>query len=450
MHAATVNRLMWLQETCPIESSERCLMRTSPAFVDSVAEVFGPLCAGATLVLCPESAANDPERLAALIRSQHVERITLVPTLLRTLLPALAMIGPQSRTWHVSGEPLPADLTRDFYAARPHDVLVNLYGAAEVAADVTASIVPGDGNDRVHVGRAISNCSVQVLDTELLPVPSHVEGDVYAGGVGLSLGYLGDPGRTADRFVPSPDGVAERLYRTGDRGYWRDDGNLQIVGRRDRQIKRYGVRIALDGIECCLESLPLIEAAAVFWCRDANAVVALIVLRRLPDVPWIRIDPEDDGSVAVARLTNMAEQQLWTDIVAGLPATALPDRAFVVDRLPRTPGGKIRYERLERIPWRAVRMQPEDSVAPPASDTERLLIEICERILRKPGVRADARFLEMGMSSLQLVQLLHAIAATFSIRLKLSRLYSVTSLRACAELIDAEVDAVASLLQELV
>jgi len=154
--------------------------------------------------------------------------------------------------------------------------------------------------------------------------------------------------------------------------------------------------------------------------------------------------------MADACLTGAAEQQLWATIADGLPATALPDRAFVVDRLPRTPGGKIRYERLERIPWHSIRLLPEDPAASTTGETERLLLEICERILRKSTIRPTDRFLEMGMSSLQLVQLLHAIAEAFSIRLKLSQLYAVTSLRKCAELIDVEVESVASFLQELV
>lgn len=453
MHAATVNRLMWLQEVCPIRSNERHLMRTSPAFVDSIAELFGPLCAGATVILCPEGAAHDPENLVALIRLHRVNRVTLVPTLLRNLLPALAAMGAawsEPCTWHVSGEALPVELARAFELVRPNDVLLNLYGSAEVAADVTASVVSGQDEEGVHVGRAISNCSVQVLDTALLLVPPYVEGDIYVGGAALSAGYLSDAARTAERFVPAPDGVGERLYRTGDRGYWLRDGNLVVAGRRDRQIKRHGVRIALDGIERCLESLSLVEAAAVFRCRDSHAVVALIVLRSPPDVPWTRIDHEAGDPLGLARLAVAEEQQLWTGIVAGLPATALPDRAFVVKRLPRTAGGKIRYELLERIPWLSIRTRDSERAAGAASETERSLIEICERILRKSGVRTSDRFLEMGMTSLQLVQLLHAIAETFSIRLKLSQLYSATSLRKCAELIDAEVDSVASLLQELV
>jgi acyl carrier protein len=269
------------------------------------------------------------------------------------------------------------------------------------------------------------------------------------GGVALSAGYLRDSVRTAERFVPSPNGLAERLYRTGDRGYWLRDGRLRLVGRRDRQIKRRGVRLAPDGIERRLESLQEIQKAAVVWARESQAVIALLVPRELPSASWIRLHEQPAIALSVARLNADEEQQLWANIVAGLPATSLPDRVFVVDQLPLTSAGKIRYASLERIDWLALRLERDETSDAEASETERTLIEICERILRKSGLRYSDRFLEMGMTSLQLVQVLHAVAETFSVRLKLSQLYSATSLRKFAAQIDAEIEFVAAELQKL-
>jgi amino acid adenylation domain-containing protein len=452
MHAATVNRILSLQQQHPIERHERCLVRTSPAFVDSIAEIVSPLCVGGTLVLCPEESAHDPDKLVAGMIDSGIQRVTLVPTLLRSMLPALEREAhrlQQRITWHVSGEPMAMDLLRAFEALRPADVLLNLYGSAEVAADVTVANLSEERGDLVHVGRPIANCSLAVLDTQLRPTPPCVEGDVYVGGVALSAGYLRDSVRTAERFVPSPNGLAERLYRTGDRGYWLRDGRLRLVGRRDRQIKRRGVRLAPDGIERRLESLQEIQKAAVVWARESQAVIALLVPRELPSASWIRLHEQPAIALSVARLNADEEQQLWANIVAGLPATSLPDRVFVVDQLPLTSAGKIRYASLERIDWLALRLERDETSDAEASETERTLIEICERILRKSGLRYSDRFLEMGMTSLQLVQVLHAVAETFSVRLKLSQLYSATSLRKFAAQIDAEIEFVAAELQKL-
>ncbi|MGA8499286.1 MAG: condensation domain-containing protein [Xanthobacteraceae bacterium] len=452
-HAATVNRLLWLQQEYAIRPHERCAVRTSPAFVDAVAEIFGPLCAGASLILCDEAIAFEPVGLVDAIRGQRIERVTLVPTLLRSMMPELernAGALPGRIVWHVSGEPLSLDLLQTFRAIRPQDTLLNLYGSAEVAADISCGRLSEDDAESVHVGRPIANCKLMVLDRQLHPTPPFVEGDVYAEGIALCHGYLQDPARTADRFVPSPEGIGVRMYRTGDRGYWLSDGNLRLVGRQDRQIKRRGVRISLDGVERSLESLHAIAAAAVYWNAEAQRMVALVTQRAPASVAWIAIDEPQPGMCKVAALPETVEQELWAAVVSGLPAAALPDRMFVLDRLPRTSGGKINYGLLERVSWHAVRTRLDQHDGSAASPTEQALIEICERVLRREGVNPSERFLELGMSSLQLVQVVHAVAEAFSIRLKLSQLYAAVSLRQCAELIDAEVEAVASLLEELV
>lgn len=438
-HAATVNRLVWLHRQRPIRIHERCLVRTPVAFVDCIAEIFGPLTAGGTLVLCPEACSHDPERLAAMIQEYGVQRVTLVPTLLRSLLPEITDLPlDEPLTWHVSGEPFPGDLLRMFRRIRPCDVLLNLYGSAEVAADVSCADLSQCDPDVPHVGTPAANCRILVLDSKLRPTPPWVEGEVFIAGVPLSRGYLNDPGRTASHFMPSTDGMGERMYRTGDRGLWLRDGNLRLVARQDRQIKRRGVRIALDGIERRLESMPTVEASAVFWQRATQSIIAVVTLRSTTHIVWNH-DTTDPDSCRVARLTLEQEQGLWSEIVGRLPVTALPDTVFVVDRLPRTPSGKIRRALLEAIPWSAIRAQRDERFAAPATSTEQALIDICERILRSSGVRPTDRFLAIGMGSMQLVQVLHAVAETFNVRLKLSQLYSATSLRKCAQLIDAEI-----------
>jgi len=452
-HAATVNRLLWLQRDHGIRPHERCAVRTSPAFVDAVAEIFGPLCAGATIVLCDERIAFEPQGLVDAICEQRIERVTLVPTLLRSMMPVLERNAGALRDniiWHVSGEPLPLDLLQTFRAIRPQDALLNLYGSAEVAADVSCGSLSDDRAEFVHVGRPIANCELMVLDRHLHPRPPFVEGDVYAAGIALCRGYLRDAARTADRFMPSTTGPGARMYRTGDRGYWLRDGNLRLVGRRDRQIKRRGVRLSLDGVERRLESLPLIAAAAVCWNAEAQRMVALVTLYAPPSsAAWIAIDEPHRGICKVAALSETLEQELWTSVASALPAAFLPDRIFVLDRLARSSGGKINYGLLERLPWHAVRLRRDECASSAANPTEQALIEICERILGRAGVKPSERFLELGMSSLQLVQVVHAVAEAFSIRLKLSQLYAAASLRQCAELIDAEVEDVTSFLKEL-
>ena len=194
--------------------------------------------------------------------------------------------------------------------------------------------------------------------------------------------------------MPSTTGPGARMYRTGDRGYWLRDGNLRLVGRRDRQIKRRGVRLGLDGVERRLESLPLIAAAAVCWNAEAQRMVALVTLHAPPSsAAWIAIDEPHRGICKVAALSETLEQELWTSVASALPAAFLPDRIFVLDRLARSSGGKINYGLLERLPWHAVRLRRDECASSAANPTEQALIEICERILGRAGVKPSERFL---------------------------------------------------------
>ena len=239
------------------------------------------------------------------------------------------------------------------------------------------------------------------------------------------------------------------MYRTGDRGYWLGDGNLRLAGRRDRQVKRHGVRINLDAVEASLAAVSSIEASAVFCDADTQRMVAMVTLHEPRPLAWIPIDAPQAGPSRIAVLGELPERQLWAEVVAALPVNLLPDRLVVLDRLPRTSGGKVNYGLLAQLSCRAANEYRDVHEAAAASPTEQALIAICERVLHRSGVKSGERFLELGMSSLQLVQVMHAVAETFSIRLKLSQLYGAASLRQCAELIDTEVEAVAALLEEL-
>jgi acyl-coenzyme A synthetase/AMP-(fatty) acid ligase/acyl carrier protein len=369
----------------------------------------------------------------AAFAEKRIERITLVPTLLRAMLPALTggdKLLPEEWIWNVSGEPLSPEVLREATHLRPRDTFVNLYGSAEVAGDVTFG-APST-SEYAHVGRPIAGCDVLVLDEELQLVPAYVEGDVYVTGVALARGYWSNAARTADRFIPGVDGVGERMYRSGDRGYWLRDGTLRLVGRRDRQIKRRGVRIDLDAIVSSLEELTSMAGVAAVWIPQMQQLIAIVQLQTPPDLKWIAIP--DSAELKVAMLDETMDRKLWATIGAALAAAALPDRLFVVNRLPRTSAGKVRYSVLTAARWPDI--QAHAATQATISPTEQTLIAICERILKKSGVQPADRFLQIGMTSLHLVHVVHGVAEEFGIRLKLSQLYASTSLRHCAQLID--------------
>ncbi|NOK15323.1 AMP-binding protein, partial [Corallococcus exercitus] len=199
------------------------------------------------------------EELAAQLRHHRVTSLWLTAALFEQMAlhqgEALAGV----RQVLAGGDVLPAARVLEHLARIPEGTtFLNGYGPTEnttFSATFTLSrdsVVEGP----VPIGRPLSNSTVYVLDARLHPVPVGVAGEVYVGGQGLAWGYLHRPDLTAERFVPHPfaSSPGERLYRTGDKARWREDGTLDFLGRVDFQVKVRGFRIEPGEIEAALRS----------------------------------------------------------------------------------------------------------------------------------------------------------------------------------------------------
>src|ERR1041385_8028289 len=211
-------------------------------------------------------------------RRNRITAIHFVPSMLRAFLDHVGAEVESCAMADIiicSGEALHVNLLQHFQKLIPNTPLHNLYGPTEATVDVTAwTCPPGSDPQIVPIGRPISNTRIYILDGSLQPVPVEVAGELYIGGVGVGRGYLNRAELTAEKFVPDPyidpyiedgkDGVVgARMYRTGDRGRWGADGNIEFLGRNDFQVKIRGFRIELGEIEACLLEHPEVGEAVV-------------------------------------------------------------------------------------------------------------------------------------------------------------------------------------------
>jgi amino acid adenylation domain-containing protein len=274
-HRNVLNRCAWMWRRYPFSPGEVCCQKTTLSFVDSVWEIFGPLLRGVPSVLLPNAVVQDVPRFVRALADGRVTRLVLVPSLLRAMLdafPDLAARLPDLACWTSSGEALSDELCARFLRAMPGRVLLNLYGSAEVAADATCfEARAGGAIPRVSIGKPIANTRVYVLDDRRQPVPTGVPGELYVGGDGVAPGYLDQPELTAERFLPDPFSgkPGARLFRTGDLGRWRADGDLEFLGRLDQQVKIRGHRVELGEIEAVLAEHPAVQSSVVV-CRDTG------------------------------------------------------------------------------------------------------------------------------------------------------------------------------------
>ncbi|TMR89703.1 amino acid adenylation domain-containing protein [Nonomuraea basaltis] len=359
----------------------------SSAFDFSVWEIWGALLTGARLVMVPYWVSRSPDEFLELLAREQVTVLNQTPSAFTQLMEAdrrrperLAV-----RLVVLGGEPLDARPLRDWLDRYPEDRcrVVNMYGITETTVHVTAQTVTrreAMAGSR-SVGCPLPGWHVYVLDERGRPVPCGVPGEIYVGGAGVALEYLGRPELTAQRFLPDPFGGG-RMYRSGDRGRLRPDGRLEHLGRLDTQVKVRGFRVELDEIRRVL-------------LEDAS-VAAAAVLPRAGDLEGTRIDAYvvlayGDATAVRRRAARVLPEHM-------LPATITP-----LPALPLTANGKLDVSAL-----------PEPAPAPPASvrapsgDVAETLAAVWESVLGVP-VGADDNFFELGGNSLLAMRLAAAI-----------------------------------------
>ena len=286
-HRAFSNHMLWWQQAFPLASTERMLHKYSLSFDVAMLEIFGPLIAGAGVVIARAGAQADSAYLAELIAAQRVSAIDVVPSQLRALLDEpLFQACPTLRRITCGGETLPGELAQACLAALPAVELHNIYGPTEATISVTAwKCAPEEMGHVVPIGKPILNTQVYVLDPHGNLVPAGVPGELHIGGAGLATGYLNHPDLTAEKFIPDPFSVrpGARLYRTGDLVRYLSNGNLEHLGRLDDQVKVRGFRVELGEIEAALTRHPSVQGCAAAL-NGSDRLAAYIVPAARPEI----------------------------------------------------------------------------------------------------------------------------------------------------------------------
>ncbi len=313
-HANVVRLFNATQQWFNFDENDVWTLFHSYAFDFSVWELWGALLYGGRLVIVPYVISREPEAFRQLLYQERVTVLNQTPSAFRQLMQAdlnteeeLAL-----RLVIFGGEALELQSIRPWFERHGDEqpLLVNMYGITETTVHVTyrpirmTDLAPAIGS---AIGKRIPDLQTYVLDPAQKPVPVGVAGELYVGGGGLARGYLQRPGLTAERFVPHPWGVAgARLYRTGDRGRYLANGELEYLGRVDRQVKVRGFRIELGEIEAALAEHEAVQEAVVVAREDTPGdkhLVAYIVAN-----PEAALTPEADDDESSIEIVNSWEE----------------------------------------------------------------------------------------------------------------------------------------------
>lgn len=388
-HRSVANRLVWMQRQYGIGPGDVILHKTPFTFDVSVWELLLGAISGARTVVLPPGAQNEPATIARTIAQNRVTTLHFVPSMLRAFLASNPEPGELRSIRRVicSGEELPADLAERWNAVVPACEIHNLYGPTEATVDVTAHQYEPQDVDRVPIGRPVTRTQVYVVDRVARLLPIGAPGELLIGGIQVARGYIGRAALTAERFIPDPFGgtPGARLYRTGDLARFRSDGEVEFLGRIDRQVKIRGVRIEPAEIEAALVAHPLLSAAAVRSRPGPDQgpeLVAYVVPRE--GVPF--------------DAPGLGRDALMTHLARWLPAAMLPSAFVTLPRLPLTATGKLDQSALPEPP-RTSTAAP----VPPRSRVEAVLAEIWRDVLGVDRVGITDDFFELGGNSLSAV-----------------------------------------------
>ncbi|MES2259415.1 MAG: amino acid adenylation domain-containing protein [Pseudomonadota bacterium] len=381
-HRSLYNRLAWMQQAYQLDAGDTVLQKTPFSFDVSVWEFFWPLMVGARLAVARPGDHRDPARLVALIQAAQVTTLHFVPSMLQAFVAHDGMAACTSITRVVcSGEALAAEVQAELLQKLPRASLYNLYGPTEAAIDVTHYTCDGDATRGVAIGRPIADTQTYVLDTALNLVPRGVAGELYLGGIGLARGYLNRPGLSAERFVADPFGAdGERLYRTGDLVRWRDDGQLEYLGRLDHQVKIRGFRIELGEIEAQLMAQDGVREAVVVAQEGAGGMRLV-------------------AYVSAHAGAALDAAQLKEGLSASLPEHMVPGVIVVLETLPLNPNGKVDRKALPKPELAGV------SYEAPQGETETVLAQIWAEVLGAARIGRHDNFFELGGDSILSLQI---------------------------------------------
>jgi amino acid adenylation domain-containing protein len=417
--------LQAVNQVLNIRADDIYLHSASFSFSSSVRQLLLPLAQGAKVVITSKENTSSLFSLVELIQTEQITVFDTVASVWSYILIGLAkmekeqksrLMNSRIRLLTFSGGLLTAQLldrVRSQFEVSPQ--IVNIYGQTETigvcAYQIPATSISDSGY--APVGTAYSHNQLHVLDDLLQPVATAQTGELYVSGASLPRGYLNNPQLNNLKFIPNPFSQTKQsiwLYKTGDLARYLPDGNLEIVGRQDFQVKIRGMRVEIEEVETVLAHHPHVQQAAVVGKKN-SAGETIIVAYIVPNRP--QIDLNDVRSFLKTKLTDYM----------------MPSAIEILDALPLTPNNKLDRNRLP-APSRE-----NLTVVSARDDLERQLVQIWEKILGINQIGIDDNFFDLGGHSLTALQLFVEIERIWHKKLFLAVLIESPTIAGLAKII---------------
>jgi amino acid adenylation domain-containing protein len=419
-HKGVCNRLLWIGLDFEWTENDIVMQKTPFSFDVSVPEFFGPLIKGAALVLAKPGGHKDSSYLVDLIKRENITSVHFVPSMLHIFLNTHGIEECKSiRQVFCSGEALSYEL-RDTFFEKFNIKLHNLYGPTEAAVEVTYFECKKEHTSKsIPIGKPIVNTQIYILDKKLKPVPIGVPGEIHIGGTNLARGYLNRKELTEEKFIENPleIKVSKKLYKTGDKGRYIADGNVEYLGRYDFQVKVRGYRIELGEIEAVLDQHHDITESVVITKNDYSGDTKIVA--------YLVTDAEKIDSNALKIFLSLK-----------LPEYMIPNLFMKIESIPLTSSGKANRNALPEPDFSANVLESDFQAA--RDELELQLIKIWEKVLGIKSIGIRDNFFSLGGHSLLAAQLFNLIEKNMGKKIPIATLFQAPTVEKLAAIIHQE------------
>ncbi len=425
-HQGMVNYVNWAAQAYKTSQGTGSPLLSSLAFDLTVTSIYPALLNGGCVEVLSQAAGM--EELAQLLESSDYSLVKLTPShlrMLRLLLESRKKGEHGARVLVIGGEALKyADLEL-WRTGNAKTRLINEYGPTET---VVGSAIYEVQDERhagdVPVGRPIVNTQIYVLDANMEPVPVGVPGELFIAGVGLARGYMNRADLTAERFLANPYGEpGTRMYSTGDLARWRQDGNLEYLGRNDHQVKIRGFRIEPGEIEAALQEHAGVQQAVVMVRENESGEKQLVAY----------VVPEQTDHVSQnGERKGLPINELREQLLGKLPEYMVPSAFVQLEKIPLNQNGKIDSKNLPQPGWQ----RSEQEYLAPRNATEETLCRIWQDVLRRERVGVHDNFFNTGGHSLLAAQVTTRIRGALNVDIPLRSMFESPTIAQLAGLID--------------
>jgi len=382
-HRSVHNFIKGIANEIEFNPFKNVLVLTSFSFDIFVLEALMSLLYGAKIILADKN--QDPQIILHFIEKNNIDLVQVTPSMLKLLLErhngGVFMKG--VATLLIGGEELPESLFNEIKKYYKGEIY-NMYGPTETTIWSTVKKLTNSGT--VTIGKPIANTQIYILGKEKQLNPVNVSGELYIGGDGLARGYWKRTELTDEKFIENPFKTGAKMYHTGDIAKWLPNGDIEFLGRIDRQVKIRGVRIELQEIEKEIlkhediyDAVVLLQQSKESKSTPDKQLIAYIVTKK---------------DISVSEIRKLLSRSLHPNMI--------PSVFVKVDEIPLTSNGKIDKKTLENM---GGRIGVETKYVAPRNDFEKQVVSIWKEVLGQEEIGLNDNLFDLGGNSLSIIQL---------------------------------------------